>query len=77
MELLNEYSLLVVVALPVAITAGINVALALSGESGTLLLPSLRPYPKIEIPRIEAAPEAASPEPAAAREVEPEYRRAA
>jgi len=40
MEFLNEYSLLIAVSLPVAIVAGINFVLAMTGESGTLLLPS-------------------------------------
>lgn len=77
MEFINEYSLLFVVALPVAIVVGINLVLGLTGESGTLLLPSLRGYPSIELPRVEATPEVAKP----ATVIEPvnqgEYRKAA
>lgn len=58
MDFINEYALLIVVALPVAIVAGLNVVLAMSGESGTLLLPSLKPFPSINIPEAEATPEA-------------------
>ena len=50
-----EYSLLVAVALPVAVVLAINAILALSGEKGTLLLPSLGGYPPVEIPAIDAA----------------------
>ena len=77
MELLNEYSLLIVVAAPVAIIAAINLVLAMTGESGTLLLPSLRGYPAIEIPRVEATPDAAAPEAGEAAEASDEYRKAA
>lgn len=77
MELLNEYSLLIVVALPVAIVTVINLVLAMTGESGTLLLPSLRGYPAIEIPRIEVTPEAATPEVVDAAVSPDEYRKAA
>ena len=77
MELLNEYSLLIVVAAPVAIIAGINLVLAMTGESGTLLLPSLRGYPAIETPRVEATPDAVAPEAGEAAETPDEYREAA
>ena len=77
MELFNEYSLLIAVAVPVVVIAGINLVLALTGESGTLLLPSLRGYPAIEIPRVEAAPEAAAPAAAEEAADRPEYRKAA
>lgn len=79
MEFIHEYSLLFVVALPVAIVAGINLVLGLTGESGTLLLPSLRGYPAIEVPRVEATPEAAAVDPVAAGDPagHDEYRKAA
>ena len=77
MEFLNEYSLLIVVAAPVAIIAGINLVLAMTGESGTLLLPSLRGYPAIEILRVETTPQAVNPEPGVAAESHDEYRKAA
>ena len=47
MEFINEYGLLVAVATPVAVIGLINVVLALAGESGTLLLPSLKGYPPV------------------------------
>lgn len=55
MEFMNEYGLLIAVALPAAAIVAINVALALGGERGTLLLPSLKPYPTVFIPVQEAA----------------------
>ena len=42
MDLTHEFALLFAVALPVVTVAFMNIALALSGESGTLLFP-LRP----------------------------------
>lgn len=42
MEAFNEFALLVAVMLPVGVVALLNVLLALSGERGTLLLPSLK-----------------------------------
>ena len=71
MEVFNEYSLLIAIATPVVVVVLVNVLLAVTGESGTLLLPSLRGYPAIEVPRAEAAPEATAP----AVEDEPEERR--
>jgi hypothetical protein len=47
MDLFQEVSLLVVVVLPVAIVALMNVVLALAGESGTLLLPSISTPPRV------------------------------
>ncbi len=77
MEFLNEYSLAFAVALPVGIIAGLNVILAITGESGTLLLPSLRGYPAIEIPRVEATPEIVAAQSVDAAVNHDEYRRAA
>ena len=79
MELFNEYSLLIAIATPVVVVVAINLVLALTGESGTLLLPSLRGYPAIEVPRIEASPEATAPamEDEVGAEERREYRRAA
>ena len=73
MELFREYALLIVVALPGAVIVLINLVLAASGERGTLLLPSLGNYPKVDldIPEpLEAAvfAKVADPEPVAARE---------
>jgi hypothetical protein len=39
MDFTHQYALLFVVALPVVTVAFLNVILALTGESGTLLLP--------------------------------------
>jgi hypothetical protein len=39
MDLTHEYALLFVVALPVVTVTFLNVVLAMSGESGTLLFP--------------------------------------
>ena len=47
MEFISEYGLLVAVATPVGVLVLINVLLAIGGESGTLLLPSLKPYPSV------------------------------
>ena len=47
MEFINEYGLLVAIATPVAVVGIINVLLAFGGETGTLLLPSLKAYPKV------------------------------
>ena len=48
MNFINEYALLVAVAVPVLAIAGLNVFLALTGETETLLLPFARPYPAVE-----------------------------
>ena len=78
MEFLHEYSLLIAVALPVAVVVVINLLLALTGESGTLLLPSLRGYPPgVDLSRMEANPEAIAPEIAEVRAESEEYRKAA
>ena len=64
MEFMHEYGLLIAVALPAAVIFAINVALALGGERGTLLLPRLGPYPAV----IEVQAEPASlPEPVVVR----------
>lgn len=47
MEFINEYGLLVAIATPVAVIAIINVVLAFGGETGTLLLPTLKGYPAV------------------------------
>lgn len=69
MEFLNEYGLLIAIATPVGAVALVNVLLALGGERGTLLLPSLRPYPSVaaQASIVIAEPEAGEqPAPAAA-----------
>ena len=56
MEFFNV-GLLVAVATPVVVVVVINVLLAMGGESGTLLLPSLRGYPTVVDPQILAIAE--------------------
>jgi hypothetical protein len=65
---LNELAFLAAFLLPVAVLGAINLLLALSGESGTLLLPSLRGYPKVELEG--AAAPAAEPVPARTSDAE-------
>ena len=48
MNFVNEYALLVAVALPVVAIVGIQVYLFACGERGTLLVPGLNTYPSIE-----------------------------
>jgi hypothetical protein len=60
MPSLNEIALLVAVATPVGIIAGLNVYLAAAGETVTLLLPRPASYPSIAL----------SPEPVAEIAVE-------
>jgi len=64
MEFINEFGLLIAVATPVGVIALINVLLAMGGERGTLLLPSLRSYPAVLEPQapITAKMQAAKPE---------------
>jgi hypothetical protein len=45
MSYFNEYGLLVAVALPVLVIAGMQVLLFLGGERGTLLVPGASRYP--------------------------------
>jgi hypothetical protein len=46
---LNEYAFLAAFLLPVGVLGAMNLMLALTGEAGTLLLPTLRDYPKVEL----------------------------
>ena len=62
-EFLEEYALLIAVALPATIVVAINVYLVLAGERGTLLLPSDGPFPDVHphagmLPDREACAEA-------------------
>jgi hypothetical protein len=52
MEFFNDYALLFAVSLPVVAIVGLQVYLFVAGESGTLLLPSLKPYPSIDLQKI-------------------------
>jgi hypothetical protein len=47
MNFFHEYALLIAIAIPVLTIAGYNLVLAFLGEEGTLLLPDLRPYPRV------------------------------
>jgi hypothetical protein len=49
MEFLREYALLVAVATPVLVIVGFQAVLFVTGERGTLLLPSLAPFESIDI----------------------------
>jgi hypothetical protein len=60
MKFIQEYSLLIAVATPVMVIVGIQIWLFVTGERGTLLLPSLRPYPSVDISEVAKAIE--SPE---------------
>lgn len=54
MDFLEEYALLGVIGLPIAVVALINVYLALTGERGTLLLPG---PPRLGVPPAGPDPE--------------------
>jgi hypothetical protein len=43
MDAFQEYALLIAIAIPMVLIAGINMFLALTGERGTLLLPIPEP----------------------------------
>lgn len=45
---------------PAIVLATINVWLFLTGEEGTLLLPTRRPYPEVRLPAVDVAPPAAT-----------------
>jgi hypothetical protein len=49
MNLLQDYSLLIAVTLPVAAVAGMNLFLAFTGERDTLMLPGLMSFAPVEI----------------------------
>ena len=57
MGFFEEYALLIAVALPAGIVAGMNLLLYLAGERGTLLLPGVHAFPPVDI-EPPAAPEA-------------------
>ena len=57
MPAIQQYALLVVVAIPVVVVLAINLLLFLVGERGTLLLPRPGRYPRIELEG-EPAPQA-------------------
>lgn len=62
MPAIQQVALLVAVAIPVVVVVGLNVFLAFFGERGTLLLPRLARYPRIELEN-EPAPEATAEQP--------------
>jgi hypothetical protein len=50
MKAIVEYALLLTATLsPVLVIVAINVWLAINGEEGTLLLPRVKPYPKVDL----------------------------
>jgi hypothetical protein len=48
MNVIQEYALLVVAATPVLIIVGLQIFLFLYGERGTLLLPDLHSFPRMD-----------------------------
>ena len=60
MEFITEYALLAVVAAPVAVIVAMNAVLALSGESGTLILPSTRVLPPLRPGAVDLTPAASA-----------------
>jgi hypothetical protein len=73
---IENYAQLVAVAAPVLTLAALNLALALGGERGTLLLPSFGP---LEAARraANAVPAGSAPDRAEAPANDPDFRRAA
>ena len=55
----HEIALLVAVGLPIAVVVGVNLILAVTGETGTLLLPTLRPWPSVLTP-VDVTPSSTS-----------------
>ena len=49
MNFIQEYSLLIAVAAPVLVIVGIQLWLFFTDERGTLLLPSLRRFPSVDL----------------------------
>jgi len=54
MEFFNDYALLFAVSLPVVAIVGMQVFLFVSGERGTLLVPSFKAYPSIDAGKVDA-----------------------
>lgn len=77
MNLIQEYALLIAVAIPFFAVIGINLFLAFAGELETLLLPVPRPYPKVEYTVSTAPLTAGTVEIAAEPEEEERLREAA
>lgn len=61
-EFMQEYGLLIAVALPPTVIVCMNVYLALTGERGTLLLPSSAPLPGVRPYEMERFLEQKQPE---------------
>ena len=57
MNFLNEYALLVAVALPVVVIVGMQGVLFMAGERGTGLIPGWSHYPSIEVGKAVAIAE--------------------
>ena len=56
MNAIAEFVPLAALLTPAIVLAGMNAWLALTGEEGTLLLPTHRPYPVVELPPVPTAP---------------------
>ena len=61
MPAIQQFALLVVVAVPVAVVIAMNLFLAFFGERGTLLLPRMDRYPRIDL-ETEPVPQAVAAE---------------
>ena len=68
MNFFQEYSLLIAIAVPSLAILGVNAFLMLTGEEGTLLLPSFRRYPPIRTTTDVSPAGAAATAPLAANE---------
>jgi hypothetical protein len=77
MPAIQQFALLVVVAVPVVVVLAMNLFLLYFGEHGTLLLPRPARYPRIELANEPAPQAAALEEPAMAVIEEEPLRKAA
>ena len=71
MNFFNEYALLIAVALPVVVIVAMEVALFVSGERGTGLIPGFNHYPSIETGKAEMVDQPVRSEAPAITAVEP------
>lgn len=70
MNFVNEYALLIAVALPVLAIVGVQVFLFVAGERDTLLIPRLTRYPSIDYGRTRAPVANVTPSSSGAASVE-------
>lgn len=61
MNAIQEYALVFAVAIPIVLIAGINMFLVLTGERGTLLLPTPMPMPSNGPAPVDVQPARAAP----------------